>query len=162
MLSASSRSRWSTGYKCFTYRIHSQPDRDSGEAIKSVYQADSGHQHRLVNQVEKPPAEQQSDNRVPAHFDPPFLKFQGSGFAGEKPQNAVAIERRKRQQVEAAEQDVEGEKDAQDGGNAFHNAARGLDIHDVELGNAAGDEGADGESDAHGDRREQGKREIGG
>src|SRR5579863_543846 len=129
MLSASRRSRWSTAFYRLITRIHLHLDRDSGQSIAEIDSPDTCHQERVVNHVQQTPSDEHADDGKTADPDPPFVEFQSAGFGGEEPEDAVAIERRKREQVEAAEQQIEGEEHAENHGDAFGDAASRGGLH---------------------------------
>src|ERR1700735_5537792 len=117
------------------YRIQDHPYRDSGEAlskaISRIEEADSRHEKIGVNAVEKLPGDHQADDRKDAHLHPEFLQPECSGFRGEQAESAIAVERRKRDQIEKTKQDIQGKEDAEYRRDALADAALGCGTDDL-------------------------------
>jgi len=115
----------------------------------------------FVVHVEESPAEEEADDGESSDFGAEFVEFEGSGFGGEEAQDAVAIEGREGDQVEDSEEEVEGEEDAQDYGDAFDDSAGAGGFYDIGGGVAAGDEVFEGQAEAHQDGGEDAEGEVG-
>src|SRR5690349_14101969 len=96
------------------YRIHGKPYRDSGQTIAGVKQPGRGIEKLRVGAVEELPRDDESEESEPAHLHAQFLQPQGAGFRSKEAEHAVTVQRRERDQVEKAKQNIEREKDAED------------------------------------------------
>ncbi len=104
-------------------RIHCQPYRDSGDVITSVEKPGGAVENLGVDAREKLPGDDQPDDGKIAHLRAQLLQLQCTVFGHEEAEDAVPIERRERDQVKQPEQNIEGEKDAEDGGDPIGGAS---------------------------------------
>ena len=96
-------------------RIQDHPYRDSGETVAEVKKPGGGVEQLRISAVEELPRYNESEERENAHFHSQFLQAHRAGMCSKQAQDAVAVEGRERDQVEAAQQDIEGEEYAQNG-----------------------------------------------
>src|SRR5271168_5144880 len=122
-----------------------------GKLVERINQPDSLLKQRIIDVGEQSGRDQYTgEHSEAAHFyaklQEPFRAF----GIGEQSENAEAIERRDGQQVETTEQQVQREKDAEDGGRASRYSGGAWFNNGVAV-DGTGQENTGGESDWHQD-----------
>ena len=90
-----------------------------------------------------------------------LLQSERARLAGEKSEHPIAIERRKRHQIEAAEQHVERKENAQHHCDSLHRATPGA-VTICEVETAPGRKARSAESQPHQDGGDDAQQKIGG